>query len=95
MQYVQPPVDLAPAVVKKLKHTGGKSGKLLKSVATDPALGASRPLRLIPTSALTQRAPSAVGAAFDLGAGPTALFVALLAAAALLALGGGLRRSLR
>lgn len=88
-------MQLAPTVVKKLKHTGAKNRKLLKQVATNPAFGAVRALRLTNTAALRTRPPSAVAAAFDLGSGPTALFAALLAAAALLAVGGGLRRGRR
>jgi hypothetical protein len=45
--------------------------------------------------AVKTSAPSAVSAAFDLGSGPTVLFAALLAVAALLALGGGLRHGRR
>jgi hypothetical protein len=51
-------------------------------------------LPVIKTSPLSSP-PSAVSAAFDLGFGPTALFAALLAAAALLAVGGGLRHGRR
>jgi hypothetical protein len=47
------------------------------------------------TSAPHSPPPSAVSAAFDLGFGPTALFAALLAVAALLALGGGLQNRRR
>jgi len=88
-------VSLTPTVKKKLKHTRTKDAKLLTRVATNPAYGAAHAIKLIRTSAPTLPPPSAVGAAFDLGAGPTALFAVLLAVAALLAVGGGLGRGRR
>jgi hypothetical protein len=71
----------------KLQHQGGKDKKLLKTLATSPALGASKPVAASATPNLVQSS-----SVFDLGSGPTALFAALLVVAALLALGDGLRR---
>jgi len=95
-----PSVPLQQAAVKPLQKAKPKVRKLLKRVATDTNLGNSRPIHFVRTSASRdalskQAAPTAVGAAFDLGSGPTALFAVLLAAAALLALGGGIRRGRR
>lgn len=86
---VQPvSVPLSRTAAAKLQRQGGKDRSLLKTVATNPALGVQR---VAAAAAPNQRPPSAL----DLGSGPTTLFVALLAAAALLALGDGLRRRRR
>jgi hypothetical protein len=84
-----PPVKLTHKVSTKINHAPKDKRALLHKVATDPSLGAVQALHFTKVAALGPP-PSAVSAAFDLGAGPTALFAALLAVAALLALGGGL-----
>ena len=86
----QPPVALSPTVTAIVQREGGKDKKLLKKVATSPALGAQQ--RVAAPATPNVRTPSTLGAAFDLGSGTTALFALLLAAAALLAVGGGLWR---
>lgn len=89
------PIAPPPPVVKKTStHRVTKHRRPpRKKVAKHSALRARRPqVQLIPTAAST---PSAVGAAFDLGSGPTILFAALLVSAALIALGGGLQRGRR
>jgi hypothetical protein len=89
-----PRVILDPKVAKKLRQISPAYQALLRRIATDPELGAVQQLHYTKIAALGPP-PSAVSAAFDLGSGPTALFAALLAAAALLALGGGLHRGRR
>ena len=88
VQPVSVPVPLSRTAAVKLQRQGGKDRSLLKAVATSPALGVQR---VTAAAAPYQQPPGAL----DLGSGPTTLFVALLAAAALLALGDGLRRRRR
>jgi len=83
---VQPTVTVPPKVKTKAKHPTVRKNPVRKPVAT---------VHVVKASAPTSPPPSAVSAAFDLGSGPTALFAALLAAAALLAVGGGLRHGRR
>jgi hypothetical protein len=80
--YTQP----VTSTVKPKPHHARHKIKRHRKIATVPAIKAS---------ALHTPPPSAVSAAFDLGLGPTALFAALLAVAALLALGGGLQNRRR
>lgn len=91
---VPPAVAPSPGATKTLKHTKPKIRKLIHRLVTSPGLGATKPLK-ITRAAVHVKAPSTLGAAFDLGSGPTMLFAALLAAAILLALGGGLRQRKR
>src|SRR5262249_35037606 len=62
---------------------------LLQRLATSVEFGASAPLPLSP-AAEHVKSPSTLGAAFDLGSGPATLFGALLFAAVVVAVGGGL-----
>ena len=79
-QYGQP-VPLSTTAATNLQHQGGKDKNLLKQVATSPAYHAAG--RLTAAGAPTERAPSALGATFGLGSGPTALFVMLIVGAIL------------
>jgi hypothetical protein len=72
------PVPISHRAERTLAHAG-KDKKLLTQLLTNPGYGASRGLE---SSAAGVVAPSALGAAFDLGSGPTALF-AILAGTAL------------
>lgn len=83
-------VPLSPAASRALAAKGGKEKRMLRSLATS-GLGVER---LVGNEATSGHGgpPSTIGAAFDLGPGPTALFALLLAAAAGLALRSGLRR---
>jgi hypothetical protein len=71
---------------KALSHSGRDAGSLRKLVN---AYGLRR--RLQASDAGSSSAPSAVGSAFDLGSGPTALLVALAGTALLLLGGSGVR----
>lgn len=70
----------------------GKDKRFLHNLVTNPGLGASR--ELASHSLSSAKAPSALGSAFDLGSGPTAL-LAVLAGTAVLLLGAGGFRSWR
>ena len=91
-QYVSLPQAAAKAF--KHSHTSKKERALLERLATSTEFGASAPLRLT-RAAERVKAPSTLGAAFDLGSGPIALFGALLAMAALVVVGGSLRQRRR
>lgn len=83
-----PPATVTPTVEKP--RSAGRHHNL------HPAKPAAQPRTVHVTRAAAHvKPPSAVSAAFDLGFGPTALFAGLLAAAALLAVGGGLRHGRR
>ena len=82
-----------PPAVKKNQHPANHRDQH-KSGSTKPATKAPIHLQATP-AAVHAKQPSAVSAAFDLGSGPTALFAGLLAVAALLAVGGGLRHGRR
>jgi hypothetical protein len=71
---------------KVLKHAG-KDGRTLFALARRP----SDRLASSPQESGTTTTPSAVGSAFDLGSGPTALLLALAAAAVLLLAASGVR----
>jgi hypothetical protein len=73
---------------RSLSHAG-KDRKLLSQIVSNPSFGATR--GLLKTGAATVAAPSALGAAFDIGSGPTLLLALLVATALALALHGGLR----
>jgi hypothetical protein len=78
------PLPVPKRLRRVLAHAKGDK-RLLESLVTNPGFGASRGLKSTGSTAAT--APSALGSAFDLGSGPTAL-LALLAATAVLLLGG-------
>jgi len=80
--------------VKKPQHPSAKHSQQHPKQQTKVTKPPPHPVPVIPVAASVKQ-PSAVSAAFDLGFGPTALFAALLAAAALLAVGGGLRHGRR
>ena len=91
-----PPLKLPTTIVKALARNRGlakhhaKQVAVLTELVTNPGKGASR-VRFLESSD-EMIAPSPLGAAFDLGTGPIALFAALLAGAALGAGGLALRR---
>jgi hypothetical protein len=76
-------LSLSKETARALAHAG-KDRHLLSELVRNPGLGASRELQS--AGAGSTRAPSALGSAFDLGSGPTAL-LAVLAATAVLLLG--------
>ena len=81
----QPAVSTQTA--KALKHTAKKERRRLALVLD---YGTSRlPNPSSPTAAATE--PTALGSAFDLGSGPTALLIVLAGTAVLLLAGSGLR----
>ena len=78
-------------VSKKAAATLAGSGtdkKILTQLLTNPNTGASRGFK---SSAAQATAPTALGAVFDLGAGPTALLAILIATALGLVIHGGVR----
>ena len=81
-----PPPAVTSQTAKVLKHVGKDSRALANVARTGPTgLLQSNP------SASEGGTPSAVGSAFDLGSGPTALLVVLAGTAVLLLGGSGLR----
>ncbi len=84
------PEKVSKALHKKVAKHHVKQTEVLHQLLTNPGRGAVR-VRLLQSSD-QMTAPSALGAAFDLGAGPIALFAALLAGALLMAGGMTLRR---
>ena len=82
---VTPQVIVPKKVQKHLKHAKHHK-KMLKRLVTDPALGATQSFA-VPAS-YRSTPPSTLGAFFDLGSGPMALFAMLAAVAILLGLGG-------
>jgi hypothetical protein len=82
-----PPVSVAAPAAKALKQAGKD-----KSVLTNLVKGYGLRRHLQGTSASDSAAtPSAVGSAFDLGSGPTALLIVLVGTAALILGGSGVR----
>jgi len=77
-------LPVSSQTARALAHAG-KDRRLLSNLVRNPGLGASRKLQSV--SAGATEAPSALGSAFDLGSGPTAL-LAVLAGTAFLLLGG-------
>jgi hypothetical protein len=79
---------VSPVTAKALKHTSKQDRRRLAHL-----LGAYGTTRLHapsnPTAAATE--PSAIGSAFDLGSGPTALLIVLAGTAVLLLGGSGVR----
>lgn len=87
-----PPVPLSAKAASELKKYGGADGRLLATMGTSRAFGVQPPRPGEAGSVGRVSPPSAFLAALDLGPGPIALFVALLAGAAAFGLGGALRR---
>lgn len=81
-------VPLSTGASHVLAHSG-RDKSLLKPLLTDPGLGARRDLESVNSG--TAGSPSALGAVFDLGPGPVALFAILVATALTIAVRGGLR----
>lgn len=82
------PIPIPKAARRALAHAKGDRRVLFRLV-TNPALGAQRAMG--PSSSSAAGAPSALGSAFDLGSGPTALLAALAGTAVLLLAASGLR----
>ena len=80
------PVTVPPKTARVLAHAGHDKA-LLTNLVSGQGLGA--PTELQPTDEST--APSALGSAFDLGSGPTALLLILAGTAVVLLGGSGLR----
>ncbi|HZS30776.1 MAG TPA: hypothetical protein VFA37_05925 [Gaiellaceae bacterium] len=87
-----PPVPLSAAALAALQKLGGKDTRALLEMATSRAFGVAPPRPGQAAAVGGVGAPSTLLAALDLGPGPIALFVTLLAGAAAFALGGALRR---
>jgi len=87
------PKKVSKALHKKVAKHHVKQAEVIKSLITNPGKGATRGRFLQTSDQMT--APSALGAAFDLGTGPIALFAALLAGALLMAGGMAVRRRAR
>lgn len=79
-----------PSKTSRLLARAGKDKAALRAIASMPGYGAKRGL-LATGAAPSVGAPSALGAAFDLGTGPTILLVILLATAVAAAARGGVR----
>lgn len=84
----EPTVPIAKQSSRALAKAGSDK-QALSNIISNPAYGATRGLTKSGADAVP--APSALGAAFDLGSGPTALLVILLATAVGLAAQGGIR----
>ena len=76
-------VPIPKPAARALAHARGDK-RILYRLVTNPNMGATRAIE--PSSAAPATAPSAIGSAFDLGSGPTAL-LAVLAGTAVLLLG--------
>ena len=87
-----PDVPLSAAALAQLQKYGGKQTRVLETIATKRAYGVRPPLRGQAATVGNVSTPGAFLAALDLGPGPIALFVTLLAGAAAFGLGGALRR---
>lgn len=87
-----PPVALSSSAAARLAAQGGKDTRALEAIATSRFFGVRPPLPGEAASVGDVNAPGAFLAALDLGPGPIALFVTLLAGAAAFGLGGALRR---
>ena len=81
-------LPVSSQTARALAHAGNDKG-VLSNLVRNPGLGASRELQS--HGAASAKAPSALGSAFDLGSGPTALLAVLLGTAALLLGAGGFR----
>jgi hypothetical protein len=79
-------VSISGAAARAIKRAG-KDGPLLNSLVRSYGL----PRHLASTSSGTGGRPTALGSAFDLGSGPTALIIVLGGMAGLLLTGSGLR----
>ena len=82
------PLPVSKQTAQALAHAG-KDRRFLSNLVRNPGLGASR--ELPSAGASSANAPSAIGSAFDLGSGPTALLAALAGTAVLLLAASGLR----
>jgi hypothetical protein len=82
-----------PSKTSRLLAHAGKERAALRAIASSPGYGVKR--GLFRMGATDVGAPSALGAAFDLGTGPTILLAILLATAIAFAAQGGVRSWLR
>lgn len=83
---------LEAAALAKLQRLGGKDARDLLAIGQSRGLGLAHAFPGEAATVGSVSAPGALLAALDLGAGPIALFVTLLAGAAAFALGAALRR---
>ena len=79
-------LPVSSQTAKALTHAG-KDQRVLSDLVRNPGLGGA-PRALQSVGSASTKAPSALGSAFDLGSGPTAL-LAVLAGTAVLLLGAG------
>jgi hypothetical protein len=79
------PATHSSATVKAIRHAPDKDRRALAYVES------TGPVHLSRSTSVSATAPSAVGSAFDLGSGPTALLIALAGAAVLLLAVNGVR----
>lgn len=85
------PAHISPKVSHLLSHAG-KDKSALHAIASLPGYGAQRGAKFFDAGTVGVATPSALGAAVDLGAGPTILLAILLATAVAFALHGWRRR---
>jgi hypothetical protein len=84
----QQPIPISKQLRRKLAHAK-IDHNLLYQLVTNPGYGATRG---VPSTGVTAAsAPSALGSAFDLGSGPTALLAVLAGTAVLLLAASGVR----
>jgi hypothetical protein len=79
------PVKVSPKAAKAIRHAG-KDRRYLSSL-----IHGNHPASLLTSPSRATTTPTAVGSAFDLGSGPTALLIALAGTAVLILGGGGVR----
>jgi hypothetical protein len=81
------PLPVTPQTSHAIAKSGGKDSRTLAAIVKNPGL--SEPS--LASGSAGGSEPSALGSAFDLGSGPTALLAALAATALLLLGGSGFR----
>jgi hypothetical protein len=81
-------LPVSSKTARALAHAG-RDKQVLSNLVRNPDLGAVRELQS--SGATSTKAPSALGSAFDLGSGPTALLAVLGGTAVLLLGAGGFR----
>jgi hypothetical protein len=83
----QQPLPVTKKTSKAIAKSGGKDSRMLATIVKNPGYGEPS----LTSSGAAGSEPSALGSAFDLGSGPTALLAALAAIALLLLGGSGFR----
>jgi hypothetical protein len=82
-------LPVSSRTARALTHAG-KDKRVLSDLVRNPGLGGA-PRALQSVGSASTKAPSALGSAFDLGSGPTALLAVLIGTALLLLGAGGFR----